>query len=454
MTTLLPPACDRPSARSAARPPSRWPRWPPSRSVSAPTPRSSARSTACCCTRCRIPIPTAWSWSGAVTRRSAGRRRRCPTSSTGGRQARSFETLAAMTSTRFNVTGAGEPEVVNGGIATANLLHVFGVVPSVGRGFRDDEERGAAPAGGDAGRRLLAPPVRRRARRRRKPDSPERRPPHGRRHRAGAAPAGATGGRLDPARHRHDPAAPGRLPHRLRPSPAGRLAGSRSAGDDDHHAPAGGAVSRIECRLERRGGGAPGADDRGDPSRAAGLHGRGRPRPAGGLCQRGQSHARARGRTSPRGDHPIRTGRLPQSSGGRAAPGEHAPRAARRRAGTAARALGCRGPARPGTGHAPAGGRDRARSPGARLRAGALSGDRPPVRAGAGLADGGARSARGPRGRQPERGRRHPASTARARRWCSAKWRWRSCCWPARRSCSEASSGCSGWTPASRPTGC
>jgi putative ABC transport system permease protein len=60
-------------------------------------------------------------------------------------QARSFEALAAMTSTRFNVTGAGEPEVVNGGVATANLLHVFAVVPSVGRGFRDDEERGAAP---------------------------------------------------------------------------------------------------------------------------------------------------------------------------------------------------------------------------------------------------------------------------------------------------------------------
>jgi putative ABC transport system permease protein len=60
-------------------------------------------------------------------------------------QARSFETLAAMTSTRFNVTGAGEPEVVNGGIATASLLRVFKVVPSVGRGFRDDEERGGAP---------------------------------------------------------------------------------------------------------------------------------------------------------------------------------------------------------------------------------------------------------------------------------------------------------------------
>ena len=60
-------------------------------------------------------------------------------------EARSFEALAAMTNTRFNVTGAGEPEVVNGAIATADLLLVFGVVPSVGRGFRADEERGAAP---------------------------------------------------------------------------------------------------------------------------------------------------------------------------------------------------------------------------------------------------------------------------------------------------------------------
>ena len=60
-------------------------------------------------------------------------------------QARSFEALAAMTRTRFNLTGAGEPEVVNGGLATADLLRVFGVVPAVGRGFRDDEERRAAP---------------------------------------------------------------------------------------------------------------------------------------------------------------------------------------------------------------------------------------------------------------------------------------------------------------------
>ncbi len=59
--------------------------------------------------------------------------------------ARAFESLAAMTHTRFNLTGAGEPEVVWGGIATASLLDVFGTVPSIGRGFRAEEERGAAP---------------------------------------------------------------------------------------------------------------------------------------------------------------------------------------------------------------------------------------------------------------------------------------------------------------------
>ena len=60
-------------------------------------------------------------------------------------QARSFQTLAAMTYTRFNLTGDGEPEVVSGALATPGLLTAFGVVPTVGRGFRDEEERGAAP---------------------------------------------------------------------------------------------------------------------------------------------------------------------------------------------------------------------------------------------------------------------------------------------------------------------
>ena len=48
-------------------------------------------------------------------------------------QASSFEALAAMTRTSFNVTGAGEPEVVNGGIAdaaeaTTHLGHVDGAM--------------------------------------------------------------------------------------------------------------------------------------------------------------------------------------------------------------------------------------------------------------------------------------------------------------------------------------
>ena len=60
-------------------------------------------------------------------------------------EARSFETLSAMTHTRFNLTGSGEPGVVHGALTTAGLFRAFGVVPSVGRGFRDDEERGAAP---------------------------------------------------------------------------------------------------------------------------------------------------------------------------------------------------------------------------------------------------------------------------------------------------------------------
>ncbi len=60
-------------------------------------------------------------------------------------QNRSFEALAAMTQTRFNLTGAGEPEVVRGALATPNLWQVFGVTPSVGRAFRAEEEASGAP---------------------------------------------------------------------------------------------------------------------------------------------------------------------------------------------------------------------------------------------------------------------------------------------------------------------
>jgi predicted permease len=60
-------------------------------------------------------------------------------------QAGSFEALAAMTNTRFNLTGAGEPEVARGALATAGFFRLFGVTPALGRDFREDEERGAAP---------------------------------------------------------------------------------------------------------------------------------------------------------------------------------------------------------------------------------------------------------------------------------------------------------------------
>ncbi|MGH7581520.1 MAG: ABC transporter permease [Gemmatimonadales bacterium] len=60
-------------------------------------------------------------------------------------QARSFEILAAMTHTRFNLTGDGEPELVAGAFATPGLLSALGVVPTVGRGFREEEERSGGP---------------------------------------------------------------------------------------------------------------------------------------------------------------------------------------------------------------------------------------------------------------------------------------------------------------------
>jgi putative ABC transport system permease protein len=59
-------------------------------------------------------------------------------------EARSFETLAAMTHTRFNLTGSGQPEVVRGGLTTAGLFRVFGLAPTAGRVFDEDDERSAA----------------------------------------------------------------------------------------------------------------------------------------------------------------------------------------------------------------------------------------------------------------------------------------------------------------------
>ena len=68
------PALRPPDARRDARASRSWRsrRW---RSASAPTPRSSASSTRCCCGRCPTRRRTGWSWSGRTCARAAARRR-------------------------------------------------------------------------------------------------------------------------------------------------------------------------------------------------------------------------------------------------------------------------------------------------------------------------------------------------------------------------------------------
>jgi putative ABC transport system permease protein len=60
-------------------------------------------------------------------------------------QNRSFEELAAMTFSSFNLTGAGEPERVTGSAVTANFFQALGVKLVQGRGFFPEEER-SSPA--------------------------------------------------------------------------------------------------------------------------------------------------------------------------------------------------------------------------------------------------------------------------------------------------------------------
>src|SRR5882762_1277565 len=62
-------------------------------------------------------------------------------------QSHSFESLEATRGTTITLTGAGEPERLNARMITAPLLPLFGVNPSIGRNFRQDEDRaGGAPA--------------------------------------------------------------------------------------------------------------------------------------------------------------------------------------------------------------------------------------------------------------------------------------------------------------------
>ena len=54
---------------------------------------------------------------------------------------RIFETFAVMTGWNANLTGNGEPEKLNGAVATAEFFRVFGVAPAVGRTFASKEDQ-------------------------------------------------------------------------------------------------------------------------------------------------------------------------------------------------------------------------------------------------------------------------------------------------------------------------
>jgi putative ABC transport system permease protein len=57
------------------------------------------------------------------------------------RAAHVFEDVAAYSAGGFNLTGAGEPERVQGAFATASLFKALGVAPLKGRAFTDEEDR-------------------------------------------------------------------------------------------------------------------------------------------------------------------------------------------------------------------------------------------------------------------------------------------------------------------------
>ncbi|HEY2014910.1 MAG TPA: ABC transporter permease [Bryobacteraceae bacterium] len=56
------------------------------------------------------------------------------------RVATSFESIGAMQPATFNLTGAGEPELVSGALVSANILGVLGVEPRLGRTFTENED--------------------------------------------------------------------------------------------------------------------------------------------------------------------------------------------------------------------------------------------------------------------------------------------------------------------------
>ena len=51
-----------------------------------------------------------------------------------------LESIALMRSSAPNLTGAGQPELLNGALVTASVFRVLGVNPQLGRGFLDEED--------------------------------------------------------------------------------------------------------------------------------------------------------------------------------------------------------------------------------------------------------------------------------------------------------------------------
>ncbi|HKV13031.1 MAG TPA: ABC transporter permease [Thermoanaerobaculia bacterium] len=60
------------------------------------------------------------------------------------RQSRSFEHMAAIETTRFNLTGGEQPQAVQGARVSASFFRLLGVEPARGRGFRPEEDRPGA----------------------------------------------------------------------------------------------------------------------------------------------------------------------------------------------------------------------------------------------------------------------------------------------------------------------
>src|SRR5205085_4132826 len=55
-----------------------------------------------------------------------------------------FEGMAAVADQSYNLTGAGEPERVDGRRVSANLFSLLGVEPQLGRAFLPEEDQAGA----------------------------------------------------------------------------------------------------------------------------------------------------------------------------------------------------------------------------------------------------------------------------------------------------------------------